>query len=190
MKKQHVAPLAAIRRHLRWRAAPGHLSRVTLSSGRDSNVGGDIVSLDPPPVASLKDSCATSVANYYAQYRGPIRADRVSSFSVPDSLSHFSSAVSMCAQLVKVVVVFCMLLSPLAATPAAGAIIFSEDFSSVTSPDTEHLGDSEKWGAGTKYLFMPSDLDWIFSGDAVLVIHPTEADQAMALNETGGMGQR
>jgi hypothetical protein len=68
--------------------------------------------------------------------------------------------------------------------PADGDLVFSEDFSQVTSTDTPHLGDSEKWGANTQYLFDISDVRWTFTGTSVLVIHPSGGDQAVALNES------
>ncbi len=77
-----------------------------------------------------------------------------------------------------------LLLSLLGPAPAGANVIFSEDFSDVTSPDTVHFGGNEKWGDVTEYYLFPTDPRWDFLGTtAVLVVNPADGDQALALNE-------
>jgi hypothetical protein len=72
--------------------------------------------------------------------------------------------------------------------PATGSSIFSEDFSSSSSLDTEHIAPSEKWGPNTKYFLNPTDPGWTLAGTSVMVVNPLDGDQAMALNEQPNHG--
>ncbi len=90
----------------------------------------------------------------------------------------------MHAQYMKRVTGSALLCCLAAGTPAMGAVIYSEDFSSLTAPDPAHIAGSEKWGPNTKYHLPPlSDPNWVFGGTAVLVINPADGDRALALNE-------
>jgi hypothetical protein len=76
-----------------------------------------------------------------------------------------------------------LLGSALCPLTAYANVIFSEDFSSSTSPDTAHIADNEKWGPNTEYYLFPTDPRWSLLGTSVLVINPADGDRAMALNE-------